>query len=378
MDKHWKWLSAKAVSLLPSALLLPGRKEQERERLRNLPSSNETQFGQCGVLLSHDIKSLVDSQQLIHPFSERKLKPAAYELSVGSLYSISGKTYELVDEPGRNEIKIPPFEVVVIQTLETLNMPRFLIGRWNLKTRWAYKGLLWVGGPQVDPGFKGYLACPIYNLSDKPVSLRYEEEIAVLDFVTTTPFDPDRSQPYKPLERTRILFEDYEPNNLQSALAKMAKEKIEGFGRTVEELKVTLFSATAVTMGALGIIVAALGLFVSGERKVLPALWSADTYLGTGVLAISIWIFVIARPRLKSIFTDTPARPIRVVELLLVSLALVLAGAGLVRTLSEHDRLIDLEDRVRRLEVQPESPDSNSFIDKSKSGESQKQRTKSK
>ena len=51
-------------------------------------------------------------------------------------------------------------------------MPRFLIGRWNIRVTVAYKGLLWVGGPQVDPGWVGHLFCPIYNLSDQEVNFK--------------------------------------------------------------------------------------------------------------------------------------------------------------------------------------------------------------
>jgi len=89
-------------------------------------------------------------------------------------------------------------------------MPRFLTARWNIQVSKAYKGLLWVEGPQVYAGYVGNLFCPIYNLSDKPVILRYGEPIAVIDFKKTTHFHEGVSQDYaKGRLPERILFQDY-------------------------------------------------------------------------------------------------------------------------------------------------------------------------
>src|SRR5262249_11927078 len=155
-----------------------------------------------------------------------------------------------------------PFEVVIIQTLERLNLPEFLIARWNVRVRWAYEGLLWVGAAQVDPGFKGYLACPLYNLSDKEIRLHRGQEIAVIDFGTTTqPTQEYRKHKYDPYKRTRILFEDYQPNRLRSALATQAQERLEEFGLQLKSLGTRVDSFTAIIAGAIGIVVAALALF---------------------------------------------------------------------------------------------------------------------
>jgi hypothetical protein len=68
------------------------------------------------------------------------LRPAGYDLRVGSNYAIAGELHTL-NEGGSLTIK--PYQVAVIQTLETLNLPDFLIGRWNIRVKFAYKGLLW-------------------------------------------------------------------------------------------------------------------------------------------------------------------------------------------------------------------------------------------
>src|SRR5580704_5084418 len=183
------------------------RKEKELERLMKYPCPNRDsrEHPPAGVLLSDEIKHYVHSFKMIDPFAEESLKPAGYELSIGDEYVLGGETKNLNPD---GEITIPPFNVVVIKTTETINLPRFLIARWNVRVKWAYKGLLWVGGPQVDPGWVGHLFCPLYNLSDKNVVLRAGDRIALMDFVTTTPFNVGKSIEYvRPPKR--VLLQEY-------------------------------------------------------------------------------------------------------------------------------------------------------------------------
>lgn len=279
---EWKRKAKRALREKELAML---RREHELEVISSLPEADYETIRPTGVLLSDEIERYATTYKLIEPFNRNKLKPAAYELSVGALYSIGGKTHQLSDTGSRDEIVIRPFEVVILQTLERLNLPRFLIARWNVRVRWAYKGLLWVGAAQVDPGFKGYLSCPLYNLSDKPVRLHYGEEIAVIDFVTTTP--PNKGcVSYNAAKRSRVLFEDYEPNGLNSALATQAREKIEVFEKRIDELQSVVTTSVGFTLSAMGILVAALAVFVS--KQVPDALSRFSPSLGVSVLALVV------------------------------------------------------------------------------------------
>jgi deoxycytidine triphosphate deaminase len=289
MPRFWDEWKRKAKLALREKELATLRREHEIDLIKSLP---EAEFDVCrptGVLLSDEIERYAADYKLIDPFNPNKLKPAAYELSVGSLYSISGKTYELTDSTARNEIVINPFEVVILQTLERLNLPAFLIARWNVRVRWAYQGLLWVGAAQVDPGFKGYLACPLYNLSDRPVRLHYGEEIAVIDFVTTTPpNDKSKQHKYDPVKRSRVLFEDYEPNKLRSALATQAQEKIQVFEQRINDLQSTVNTSIGVILAAIGILVAALALFVGKEIPETIARLSPSMIVATLALILAL------------------------------------------------------------------------------------------
>jgi hypothetical protein len=111
----------------------------ERARLSDLPQYTNDAKDQ-GVLLSDRIEHYCAEGKLIHPMEADCLKPAGYDLRVGRKYAIGGEIHTLATG---GKITINPYQVAVIQTLETLNVPKFLIGRWNVRVTLAYQGLLW-------------------------------------------------------------------------------------------------------------------------------------------------------------------------------------------------------------------------------------------
>src|SRR5258708_10634460 len=114
------------------------RREAERKRLLALVAKRPEidRFKGTGVVLGDGIRFYCERFDLIQPFNEANLKPANYKLTVGDEFSIGGgKIQVLGDESGNNEIRIPPFEVAVIKTKETVNMPRFLIDSWNIPVK---------------------------------------------------------------------------------------------------------------------------------------------------------------------------------------------------------------------------------------------------
>jgi deoxycytidine triphosphate deaminase len=262
------------------------RKEIERSRLLSLIAKRPTTdpVPGPGVVLSDVIQLYVDAFDLIRPFNSENLKPASYKLTVGDECAVGGKIRSLTDETAKNIIKIPPFQVAIIKTAETINMPVFLIGRWNIQVSRAYEGLLWVGGPQVDAGYAGHLFCPIYNLSNADVELKLGDPFAVIDFEKTTPYHSGKSVPYAKGDGlpARILFEDYEPEKLESALAvlttgrlKDIQDKIQKLEhrtqQTSEKLESRFNVFASVTLGGIGILFAVLALFVTvGDPKTIP------------------------------------------------------------------------------------------------------------
>jgi deoxycytidine triphosphate deaminase len=313
---------------------LKTRREIEKKRLSALIAKRPTDdkdFQFTGVLLNDAIKKCCDSFDLITPLSEDNLKPANYRLRIGNEYAARGRIYSLSDAAGCNEVRIEPFEVAVIKTLETINMPRFLIGRWNIQVSKAYKGLVWVGGPQVDAGYVGNLFCPIYNLSDKPVILHYGDSIAVIDFEKTTDFHEKLSQVYRGSDR--VLFEDYEPEGLQSALATQAQNTIQTFGTRLDSLTNRIDFFVTITFALLGI------LFAAGVVLVMEPghdHWWEPSIFWVSVIAIAFSGLALVR----SYGTEIPAsRKWRVFLGVLLLVAVTLGAAQVQHLQKQMDEL---------------------------------------
>lgn len=252
----------------------------EKERLSELPYFSRDQVAfEPGVLLSDKIEELCTDFKLIDPFTIDSLRPAGYDLRVGLNYAIRENRQAL--SLGET-LTIEPYQVAVIQTLETLNLPDFLIGRWNIRVKLAYSGLLWVGGAQVDPGFRGRLSCPIYNLSTKPVKLACGDRLAMIDFVTTTTFLPGSSRAFQWWANKSLIFQQYatdlcsgvedtldnvrkEVNKNHSELALTVKQESEKLRQSLAQSQVRIdtridtfltlvFTVVAVLFAGLGIV----------------------------------------------------------------------------------------------------------------------------
>jgi deoxycytidine triphosphate deaminase len=142
------------------------------------------------VLRKSDIKHFCEQRipPLIDPFEEDYLKESAsYELRLGSRYRPGDSDSAKYLTNSNDTLTIPEHGIAIVSTYEWLNIPGCLIARWNLRVKMVYRGLVWVGSLQVDPGYQGFLFCPIYNLSNKPQILVYKKPLFIIDFVRTTP-----------------------------------------------------------------------------------------------------------------------------------------------------------------------------------------------
>ncbi len=229
------------------------------ESLEIDPRPEIWQFWQGAVLLDDEIKyySTRPEQPLIDPFDVSNLKPARYQLTLGPEAKVGGRTVRISEG---DPLVLDPHQVAIVRTYEKLNLPRFLIGRWNLTVESVYKGLLWVGALQVDPGWVGYLPCPLYNLSNDTVSIGYREKLFSIDFVRTTRFDSGKNISYpnkfpEPPLNPSISY--YDQRHIRSG----PYEALQDLGRIYDfrNLAITLF---AVMFTALAAIVAALGVIV--------------------------------------------------------------------------------------------------------------------
>jgi len=236
------------------------------------------------VLLRDEIRYYVENHELIDKdsFSEDNLKPASYNLTLGTDCRLGGKPKILTKD--NKYLQIPPYEVAVVSTQERLKLPLFLIGRWNIRVTCAYEGLLWVGGPQVDPGYEGHLYAPIYNLSNRTVILEWHKPFATIDFVRTTPFTKGSGPPFKRTRDDTLAAHDVHQlsSGIFEAWRTVAKieKRMDTFQTIVFSLIALIFTALAIMSSVPGlraegieifvqvpvlmIIVAAVAVFVSG------------------------------------------------------------------------------------------------------------------
>lgn len=204
-----------------------------------------------GVLLNDKIEYYVNTHCMIDPFIKDNLKPAGYRMRVGEIY-YHGHDRHILDEGKYLEIK--PYDVVIIETAESVRIPRFMIARWNIKVRLAYRGLLWVGAAQVDPGYVGHLACPIYNLSTRTVRLKRDEELALIDFVKTTPFNEKQSKRFESYPRG---IENVVGDGIESALSEY-DEQISDLRKDVIGTGLQFTCFTTLIVALLGLLFAVL------------------------------------------------------------------------------------------------------------------------
>ncbi len=235
-------------------------------RLTNDPRDPQWSQWAGAVLLSNEIEyyandpAIPDEQKLIFPFEPLQLEAARYNLRLGAEYRKNAEPCTLSDkEPW---LTIEPFQMALVETFEQIRLPRFLIARWNLKVPVVYRGLLWVGALQVDPGWQGHLACPIYNLSDKEVRVKYKDELFAMDFVRTTPY-VQSSKAY--VQKTGFgnigSVHNYDQVGLKSGPYELGQE-IERIQESNRQFQARFETNLGVLIGIITLVVAAMVVLV--------------------------------------------------------------------------------------------------------------------
>jgi deoxycytidine triphosphate deaminase len=121
---------------------------------------------------------------LIEPWDLSRLKPAAYELTLGPNYLLGRDRDSL--RPERPWLTIPPNSIVFVSMEQQIRLPHYMVARFDLAIEFIYQGILLGTGPQVDPGFQGVLSCPLHNISNDAVHIRLGHPFAKMDFAKTS------------------------------------------------------------------------------------------------------------------------------------------------------------------------------------------------
>lgn len=166
----------------------------------------------AGLLTGQEIQGY----GLVESFGEGCLQAASCDLRVGDrhyLYEPSGRWKAvflggsdalgkenenfpagsplllMMPDQGGNQLIIPPFGSAIIQLAETVNLfdvakTRHLLiaGRFDLKLKSIYKGLISQQATQVEPCYQGKLYCFVHNLGAQEVALKSGDKIATIEF----------------------------------------------------------------------------------------------------------------------------------------------------------------------------------------------------
>jgi len=287
------------------------------EKLKMDPDPEIWERWQGAVLLKDEIRRYCKEPiKLIIPFEDKPefLKPSSYHLRLGNKYRVNGVDFELSDN--NRILKIPRHGIAIVRTLEWVNIPGFLIGRWNLKVKVVYKGLIWVGNLQVDSGYQGFLFCPLYNLSNREQELVYKDPIFTIDFVRTTRFNENNGCELWHSKRPTYKLGDLDYQRLTSAPAEQFKKMREDIDQMskdmhsdlaknktdIEQFQSRIDSFQGITFAVLGIIVASLS-FVSVSQFTdmnvrHPSGWQILTWIVV-LLSILILTGILAYSGLK-------------------------------------------------------------------------------
>lgn len=272
----------------------------EDTRLRRDPRDKEWESWQGAVLLRGEIREYCKKDpKLIDPFldDDKFLKPASYHLRLGNRCRVDGEDRNL--SAGNPVLKIPPHGIAVVRTLEKVNMniPGFLIARWNLKVKKVYKGLVWVGSLQVDPGYSGYLFCPLYNLSNEEQRLEYRESLFTIDFVRTTKgCELWKPSPDRPTDCLGALDTD----KLKSA----PKEQFDEMRDTIKDMRSEMRGFQWAILVMLAVIVTALTVIstlgATGKLEMVGKIEWLPTTLSLAALPIALIALFFSIFRRKS------------------------------------------------------------------------------
>lgn len=280
-------------------------------------------------LLQNPDESEIDEQEL-----KECLDAASYKLRLGDEANVGGVWKPISsDKP----LVLPPHQVAVVKTHEIVNIPRFLIARWNLRVKWVYEGLLWTGGPQVDPGWKGQLYCPIYNLAERELVIPYKERVFTIDFARTTPFHRTHSSHgFKsiPHEGSRNkTLQAHDPNRLRSAPFE-ALQKLEALDTRTSGLDSRINNFSSLTFLVLAVVITAIGALASlgngGSNALNQGIKQESTVFVLAVIALVFGLsgLITGSMAMGSKLGRPPRRNIKSLIWSLLGAALLGLGAG--------------------------------------------------
>jgi len=151
-----------------------------------------------GLLSSPHIALYASKRWLVDGDDKNNLGPCSYNMRISGpiLLSRNGITEEFTlcdiddeNQKKRTKVVLEPNSLTFFTTKEKFKLPRDVIARYNLKSKWVHQGLLLGTGPMVDPELHANILIPLHNFSSRRIEILNDEQIIMVEFTKT--LDPE-------------------------------------------------------------------------------------------------------------------------------------------------------------------------------------------
>lgn len=180
-----------------------------------------------GILTGDEIRkmNIINSN-----FNESSLKIASYDFRLGNIYYQSntekeGISPECTLDNTNGVLVIPKFCSIIITSKETVKLPQNIVGRFDLRVKYAFQGLILQVGPQLEPYSEGPLYGLLLNLSDKEILLKEGEELLTAEFsyLDTDGLSDKFKQPIKQPNLKKVIEQNHFKGNLATCFEELKR-----------------------------------------------------------------------------------------------------------------------------------------------------------
>ena len=137
------------------------------------------------ILSDGEIQARITSDGLVSGGDMSRASECSYSFVPGAAF-LPGSTDPPIEFPGadgRAEVIVKPGQMVWIRTLETVSIPKDLVGFWWQTNSLSRKGLMLVNMSMIEPGYSGDLACLFVNFGRGNVPIGPSTIVAKMVFV---------------------------------------------------------------------------------------------------------------------------------------------------------------------------------------------------
>jgi deoxycytidine triphosphate deaminase/cell division protein FtsL len=168
-------------------LALPGNEllnKTEAERYNLFSETDPFPGISASLLNSKDMIQYILTVGMIEKFDPKDLVGATYicKFSGEYIYWDADRIKHRDKLTGDKALTIYPDSIVYLGIEPLFRIPEYLVLRFNLRVKNAYKGLLLGTGPIVDPGFTGRLFIPLHNLTSNEYRIKRNAPLIDVEF----------------------------------------------------------------------------------------------------------------------------------------------------------------------------------------------------